>query len=245
MTSIAPRATPIAAPAGQIDPALVAAVQSLPADQQQRAMAELQSMTPQQQAQLLAQVSNKTTPQQAQAASSVTPVDQAANGAVGVAPPNKMKTILKSVGIFGAAGAALGFGASLVGLPFAAPVAAAIGGGIGVIAGIVKGLMDSKKEQLAYDAEVGAQAPPTAGAPAVEPPTGTQPAEEPPPPAGDPVEGAAAGGRTYTVRPGDNLSVIAARHDLSWRELYRANRDAVGSNPDLIHPGLRLRIPEA
>lgn len=46
-----------------------------------------------------------------------------------------------------------------------------------------------------------------------------------------------------TVRPGQCLSVIAAAHGLSWRALYRANRHEVGGNPDLIYPGMRLRVP--
>ena len=29
-----------------------------------------------------------------------------------------------------------------------------------------------------------------------------------------------------------------------WPELYAANKEAVGNNPDLIHPGLELKIPE-
>lgn len=54
----------------------------------------------------------------------------------------------------------------------------------------------------------------------------------------------------YTVRPGDNLSVIA--EDLQvpggWPALYDANEQVVGSDPDLILPGQRLVVdgePEA
>jgi nucleoid-associated protein YgaU len=53
-----------------------------------------------------------------------------------------------------------------------------------------------------------------------------------------------------TVRAGDSLWSIAAAGlgpdaevgdiDAAWRELYAANRDAIGSNPDLIRPGLDL-----
>jgi nucleoid-associated protein YgaU len=52
--------------------------------------------------------------------------------------------------------------------------------------------------------------------------------------------------KTYTVKSGDTLSDIAQSEmgDANrWRELYEANKDAVGSNPDLIHPGLELKIP--
>jgi len=52
--------------------------------------------------------------------------------------------------------------------------------------------------------------------------------------------------RTYTVRPGDSLSKIAKAlmgDAKKWRALYEANKDVVGSNPDLIHPGQVLKIP--
>lgn len=53
-----------------------------------------------------------------------------------------------------------------------------------------------------------------------------------------------------TVRAGDSLWSIAASGlgpgaevaeiDAAWRALYAANRDAIGSDPDLIRPGLDL-----
>jgi len=47
---------------------------------------------------------------------------------------------------------------------------------------------------------------------------------------------------TYTVKLGDTLSHIAARHSLgSWRSLYDANPQV--SNPNLILVGQRLTIP--
>lgn len=54
--------------------------------------------------------------------------------------------------------------------------------------------------------------------------------------------------RTYTVRPGDSLSKIAKSlmgDAKKWRVLYEANKDVVGSNPDLIQPGQVLKIPKA
>jgi nucleoid-associated protein YgaU len=54
--------------------------------------------------------------------------------------------------------------------------------------------------------------------------------------------------RTYTVRPGDSLSKIAKSlmgDAKKWRVLYEANKDVVGSNPDLIHPGQVLKIPKS
>ena len=53
-----------------------------------------------------------------------------------------------------------------------------------------------------------------------------------------------AGPRSYVVRPGDCLSVIAERYDLTggWPALYEANRDVIGEDPDLILPGQRFDL---
>ncbi|MFC5799955.1 M23 family metallopeptidase [Streptomyces formicae] len=50
--------------------------------------------------------------------------------------------------------------------------------------------------------------------------------------------------KTYTVVAGDHLSKIAAEQDVTggWQKLYADNREAVGGNPSLIHPGLELAI---
>jgi len=51
--------------------------------------------------------------------------------------------------------------------------------------------------------------------------------------------------RTYTVVSGDSLSKIAQREygDASkWQQIYAANKGTI-SNPDLIHPGQVLTIP--
>ncbi|MEU8522812.1 transglycosylase SLT domain-containing protein [Streptomyces sp. NBC_01216] len=50
--------------------------------------------------------------------------------------------------------------------------------------------------------------------------------------------------KTYTVAPGDSLSMIAYEQGVrgGWKVLYRANHDAVGDNPSLIHPGLKLTL---
>jgi LysM domain len=61
-------------------------------------------------------------------------------------------------------------------------------------------------------------------------------------------------GAGYTVAVGDTLWDIAAarltpreRTVLNvhryWRQVYRANRRAIGADPDLIHPGTRLDVP--
>ncbi|GAC1649408.1 MAG: hypothetical protein NVS4B3_06430 [Gemmatimonadaceae bacterium] len=53
-------------------------------------------------------------------------------------------------------------------------------------------------------------------------------------------------GRTYTVRPGDDLRAIAERlygDDMKWHGIRDANRDQL-SNPDRIEPGMVLSIPD-
>ncbi|MET7359026.1 transglycosylase family protein [Streptomyces sp. NPDC005562] len=51
---------------------------------------------------------------------------------------------------------------------------------------------------------------------------------------------------TYTVRSGDNLSVIADDLDVDggWHELYAENKKTVGGDPDLILPGQSLDLGE-
>ncbi len=51
---------------------------------------------------------------------------------------------------------------------------------------------------------------------------------------------------TYTVKSGDSLSKIAKQYygdAQQWKKIYEANKDVIGSNPDLIHPGQTYRIP--
>lgn len=54
-------------------------------------------------------------------------------------------------------------------------------------------------------------------------------------------------GKTYTVKKGDSLSKIAKQFygDAGkWKSIHIANSDKI-PNPDLIHPGLELTIPDA
>ena len=54
---------------------------------------------------------------------------------------------------------------------------------------------------------------------------------------------------SHTVRRGDTLASIARRYaadaggSLTWQQVYAANRDVIGPNPDRIRPGQVLRIP--
>ncbi|MGX4695446.1 C40 family peptidase [Streptomyces sp. JNUCC 63] len=49
----------------------------------------------------------------------------------------------------------------------------------------------------------------------------------------------------YTVRQGDWLSKIAPRLSMSWQQLYKDNREIIGSNPDVIYPGTVLNVRPA
>ncbi|MEV0775993.1 LysM peptidoglycan-binding domain-containing protein [Streptomyces sp. NPDC050433] len=49
---------------------------------------------------------------------------------------------------------------------------------------------------------------------------------------------------THTVVKGESLAKIAKARSVSggWKALYKNNRAAVGDNPSLIHPGLKLKL---
>lgn len=59
--------------------------------------------------------------------------------------------------------------------------------------------------------------------------------------------GAAAAGNTgnreYVVEKGDTLSEIGQKYGVSWRKIFEANKDVI-SDPDLIQPGWKLKIPD-
>jgi nucleoid-associated protein YgaU len=52
---------------------------------------------------------------------------------------------------------------------------------------------------------------------------------------------------SYMVKPGDNLWNIARDHmggGQNWHSIYDQNVGTIGANPDLIHPGQNLAIPD-
>lgn len=57
----------------------------------------------------------------------------------------------------------------------------------------------------------------------------------------EPAPEPAPAGNVYVVQPGDCLSVIGDNLGIDWNVLYENNRDIIGDDPDLIHPGQELR----
>lgn len=57
----------------------------------------------------------------------------------------------------------------------------------------------------------------------------------------------ASAGHEYVVRSGDNLWNIARDHTgagANWPSIYAENSKLIGANPDLIHPGQNLAVPQ-
>jgi murein DD-endopeptidase MepM/ murein hydrolase activator NlpD len=54
------------------------------------------------------------------------------------------------------------------------------------------------------------------------------------------------GVKTYSVKAGDWLAKIAEDQDVTggWKKIYQDNREAIGADPSLIHPGLKLSLGE-
>lgn len=77
--------------------------------------------------------------------------------------------------------------------------------------------------------------------------TAKEPVAPPPDPGPIGTTGTSAAEGSYVVVSGDSLSKIAKREygDVNqWRRIYEANKDQI-SDPDLIHPGQKLRIPRS
>ena len=56
------------------------------------------------------------------------------------------------------------------------------------------------------------------------------------------VNGSSTTPQEYEVQKGDNLSKIASKYGVSWKQIYEGNKDII-KNPDLIQPGWKLKIP--
>ncbi len=46
----------------------------------------------------------------------------------------------------------------------------------------------------------------------------------------------------YIVQKGDTLSSIASKYKTTWNKIYEKNRKTIGSNPNLIYAGQKLKI---
>ncbi|WP_251058508.1 MULTISPECIES: LysM peptidoglycan-binding domain-containing protein [unclassified Streptomyces] len=104
---------------------------------------------------------------------------------------------------------------------------------------------DAAEATRAAAERMSAAAPPKPAAPPHTPTPGSA-AHKAVPAAPAPKPAPAAKKRTYTVKPGDSLSAIARRelgNEGRWRELYAMNKGVVGTNPDLIRPGMVLTLP--
>jgi nucleoid-associated protein YgaU len=54
---------------------------------------------------------------------------------------------------------------------------------------------------------------------------------------------AASSPKTHTVVSGDTLIGIAKQYGKeSWKEIYEANKDVIGDDPNKIRPGMELKI---
>ncbi len=65
-------------------------------------------------------------------------------------------------------------------------------------------------------------------------------------PASDQPAGAADAPGTYTVAPGDTLSLIASRklgRAALWEDIYKLNRDVIGPDPANLKVGMKLKLP--
>lgn len=76
--------------------------------------------------------------------------------------------------------------------------------------------------------------------PFTDPPAAPEPAPQKAKPAAEPAD---AEDGVYVVKVGDYLVKIAKLHGTTWQKLYEINKKVIGSNPALIKPGMKLRLP--
>jgi nucleoid-associated protein YgaU len=109
-------------------------------------------------------------------------------------------------------------------------------------------LEEARKHQAQVAADQAAPQNPAAARPQAAPGAGLAPGATKTGPGVVPVSQPAPQQQQeiYTVAKGDSLSKIAKRllgNANDWRQIYDANRDVIGGNPDLIKPGQQLKIP--
>jgi hypothetical protein len=166
-------------------------------------------------------------------------------------------------------GAASGFPGGVVGAVTHGPSLLKIGAGAAILAGAL-GAAAGVRNLFARGAEPTPGPGPTPGPtpqPRPEPGPGTRPPHPPhtpplpgprPEPTPDPTPGPKPqphpgpqpdpgqhGPVVYTVRPGEYLGHIANCFDRTWQQIYYANRETIGPNPDALYTGERLVIPGA
>lgn len=61
---------------------------------------------------------------------------------------------------------------------------------------------------------------------------------------GSAAHAAKAAYQEYEVVKGDSLSKIGQKYGVSWKDIYEINKDQI-KDPDLIHPGWKLKIPQS
>ena len=52
--------------------------------------------------------------------------------------------------------------------------------------------------------------------------------------------------QSHVTKPGDTLRKIAQHYygdDSLWKKIYQANKKAIGPNPDVLPPRIKLKIP--
>lgn len=47
----------------------------------------------------------------------------------------------------------------------------------------------------------------------------------------------------YEIKKGDTLGKIAKHYNTTWQKIHQYNKDVI-KNPDLIHPGQKIKIPK-
>lgn len=160
-------------------------------------------------------------------------------GAAAMKPPSTIGTVIKSIFSTGLIGAAIGAGIGAIPfLPGGVVTGALIGGVAGAALGLVRGIGKAKHDKAQYEAITrGLQTPPLDPA-GLTVATRARRARKKVRKAG-----MKKSGTPYTIRSGDTLSSIAARHHTTWQKIYAANRAAIGSNPSRIQVGVKLVVP--